>query len=72
MILYTYRYLFKKKDDNQTIGVKYITDTEDGLKALEKVICEDSDIISCIREYISSVDCSMIGITDKIKEEIVE
>lgn len=70
MILYTYRYLFKKNGDVQTIGVKYVTDTAEGLKALEEIIRSDSDILSCVREYISSVDCSLIGIVDKVKEEI--
>lgn len=70
MILLTYRYLFKKKDDEQTIGVRYVTDTAEGLKSLEEIIRSDPDILSCVREYISSVDCSLIGIVDKIKEEL--
>lgn len=68
MVLFTYRYLFKSKDNPDSVGVKYLTDTEEGLKRLDDCIRSDENIISCLREYIDQVDCSLIGFTEGIKK----
>lgn len=71
MKLYTYRYLFKTNETEEgKIGVKIVTDTLEGLQALEKVIVSDENILSCLKEYVNEVDLSFVGCTETVKKEI--
>lgn len=68
--LYTYRYIFKTKNDPDKLGVKYVTETNEGHEKFIDSILADENIISCLREYLNEIDCSFIGFTDTFKKEV--
>lgn len=60
--LYTWRYIFSAEGvDDDCVGVKYVTDTSDGIERFDAAIIADGKVHQCFREYVGEVDCSCIG-----------
>lgn len=66
-IVYTYRYIWKTTEGR--LCVKFITDCQEAHAKFQENIIADSDIVSCIREYVSEVNFAYIGFTEAVKEE---
>lgn len=70
MKLFTYKYLFKTVDMEQDkIGVKIVTDTEEGHAWFVEQIGNPENDILCLgllREYLGEIECSRIGVVDTI------
>lgn len=69
--LLTYRYIFKTDESPDSLGVRIITDVESGHESLMDAIRNDQSIVSCIREYVEEVDCSKLGYTEPVKQEVL-
>lgn len=65
MKIFTYRYMWKIKDSDR-ICFKIITDTKSGLEQFEQALLQLPDIVSALKEYISEIDCDLVGIVDTI------
>lgn len=68
IIIYTYRYIWKQKK-NDNLMVKYVSETQEGHAKFQETIKNDDNIVSCMREYINQVDFAYIGFTEPVKEE---
>lgn len=70
MVVHTYKYMFREKNTpDGNIGIKFITDTAKGHDDFIKQIARDENIIQCVREYVSSYDCSLVGIVQNLKNQ---
>lgn len=67
VIVYTYRYLWKDKSGK--LRAKYLTDTNENHAKFQKAILDDSDIVSCMREYIGEINYAFIGFSEEVKKE---
>lgn len=68
--VYTYRYILKKKDSvDGTLYVFLRTGSVEDHKAYSKVLQEDSDVLSCIREYVCTYDLGLTAEIDHVKVE---
>lgn len=67
IIVYTYRYIWKTKEGN--LCVKFITDVQEAHAKFQEAIKNDTNIISCMREYVNEVNFAYIGFTEAVKEE---
>ncbi|UPW40891.1 hypothetical protein [Sigmofec virus UA08Rod_6219] len=68
--IFCYRYVFKTKDNEKALGVRYVTDTLEGLAALDKSILKDDNILSCMREYINEVDLEKSTYCEPVKVDV--
>lgn len=61
MKIYTYRYMWRVSG-NDSINLKIVTDTKDGLRAFEKSLIDSVDNLdSFAREYLHEYDCTLLG-----------
>lgn len=67
VIVYTYRYIWKKQDNS--LCVKFITGPQEDHALFQKNILENNDIVSCLREYVSEVNFAYLGFTEEVKKE---
>lgn len=69
MKLVTYKYLFRTKSmlDEKTVGVRYVTDTEEAHLTLVEQIKADDETLSCFREYVNEYDCALLSQSESIK-----
>lgn len=67
IILYTYRYIFKTKDNK--VCIKYLTDVQEAHKTLQTQIRDNPNIVSCVREYVNEINFEYVGYTESVKEE---
>lgn len=67
IILYTYRYIWKKNDGK--LCVKYLTEPQEGHAKFQQSILDDEGIVSCVREYIHEVNFRYLGFTEPVKNE---
>lgn len=59
--VYSYRYMWQLKDSSD-VCFKIVTDTEKGLSEFEDHLLAVPGLERCCKEYISQVDCSLMGI----------
>lgn len=70
MVVHTYKYMFRDKHTpDGNIGVRFITDTVQGHDEFIAKIVRDDNIIQCVREYVCSYDCCLIGMVYNIKNK---
>lgn len=67
IIVYTYRYIFKDKQGR--LNVKFLTEPQEGHIKFQKLIQDDENIVSCIREYVNEVNFEYLGFTEPVKTE---
>ena len=68
--VYTYRYILKKIDSvDGNLFVFLRTGSMADHAAYSKVIQEDSEIVSCIREYVCTYDLGLTAEIDHVKVE---
>lgn len=67
--LVTYKYVFQTAEmlDEKKLGVKYLTDAEEGHDKFMEQIKDDESVIKCLREYVGEYDCSMLGFVQTFK-----
>lgn len=67
IIVYTYKYVWEKKDGN--LCVKYMTETQENHAKFQQIILDDKDIVACYREYIGEVNFAYLNFTESVKEK---
>lgn len=67
IIVYTYKYVWEKKDGN--LCVKYMTETQENHAKFQQNIRDDKDIVACYREYIGEVNFAYLNFTESVKEK---
>lgn len=67
VILYTYKYIWQTQDGK--LCVKYITDVQEAHAKFQQAIKDDSNIKSCLREYVNEVNFAYFGYTEEVKKE---
>lgn len=67
IILYTYRYIWKDKAGK--LCIKFLTEAQEGHAKFQKAICDDENIVSCIREYVNEINFEYLGFTEPVKNE---
>ncbi|MBO5045874.1 MAG: hypothetical protein J6C93_03285 [Clostridia bacterium] len=67
-MLIQYRYLIKMKNETQ-LHVSFITETEEGHKTFVENLKNDERVEKVMREYVSSIDVSLLLKTEGIKNE---
>lgn len=67
VMVYQYRYMWKCKDDS--LRCKYVCGTNEEHSAFQKILQDDEDIVSAMREYQCEVDYAFIGFTEPVKVE---
>lgn len=67
IIVYTYKYVWEKKDGN--LCVKYMTETQENHAKFQQIIRDDKDIVACYREYIGEVNFAYLNFTESVKEK---
>lgn len=69
-ILYTYRYFWK--DNQDKLFVRFLTESLEGHEQFIETMYNNSDVKSCMREYVSQVNIAYLGFTETVKQEIKE
>lgn len=73
MKIFTYRYCFRSENmEEGRIGVKVVTDTIEGLTALEERLKNDSSIVGCTKEYLGEYDLEFLGSVVSLKDYSLE
>ena len=49
--------------------MKFLTEPQEGHIKFQKLIQEDENIVSCIREYVNEVNFEYLGFTEPVKTE---
>lgn len=65
--IYTYRYMWRVVGSD-SVYFKVVTDTVEGLEQFENVLKSTVGILSIAREYLHEIDCSRMGVFEKILE----
>lgn len=65
--LYTYKYIWKQKDDK--LCIKVLTGVQDEHAKFQTVIKNDSNIVSCMREYLGEMNLAYMNFTEPVKFE---
>lgn len=67
VVVYTYRYIWKKQDGG--LCVKFITGPQEEHALFQKNIVENEEIVSCLREYVNEINFAYLGFTEEVKVE---
>lgn len=67
VIVYNYRYIWKKHDGG--LCVKFITGPQEEHALFQKNILENENIVSCLREYVNEINFAYLGFTEEVKKE---
>lgn len=67
IIVYAYRYIWKTKDGK--LNIKFITDCQEAHARFQKALCDDDNVVSCMREYIHEINFAYLGFTEPVKIE---
>lgn len=67
VVAYNYRYMWKCKDG--ALRCKYVCGTNEEHSAFQKILQDDEDIVSAMREYQGEVNYACIGFTEPVKVE---
>lgn len=65
--IYTYRYMWRIVGSD-SVYFKVVTDTPEGIDQFEAALKSTAGILSIAREYLHEIDCSRLGIFEKILE----